>query len=66
VVPILTFDLETVPDVQALRQLRPQWATLGDREVALQAFAERRERTGNEFLAVASAPRGGDRLRISG
>ena len=52
VVPILTFDLETVPDVQALRQLRPQWATLGDREVALQAFAERRERTGNEFLPL--------------
>jgi len=52
VVPILAFDLETVPDVQGLRQLRPQWATLDDRAVAVQAFAERRERTGSEFLAL--------------
>lgn len=51
-VPILTFDLETVPDVQAIRQVRPQWAALDDRAVASQAFAERRERTGSEFLPL--------------
>jgi len=50
-VPILAFDLETVPDVQALRLLRPQWASLDDRQVAAQAFAERHERTGSDFLA---------------
>ncbi len=50
-VPILTFDLETVPDVHALRLLRPQWSQLDDRAVAAQAFAERREKTGSDFLA---------------
>jgi 3'-5' exonuclease len=50
--PILTFDLETIPDVDALRQLRPHWAGLDDRAVAAQAMAERRERTGNDFLPL--------------
>lgn len=51
--PILTFDLETVPDVEGLRRLRPQWAQLPDRELAAQAFAERRERTGgSDFLPL--------------
>jgi predicted PolB exonuclease-like 3'-5' exonuclease len=52
VTPILTFDLETIPDVDALRQLRPQWAGLDDQAVAAQAMAERRERTGNDFLPL--------------
>jgi predicted PolB exonuclease-like 3'-5' exonuclease len=52
VVPILTFDLETIPDVDALRQLRPQWAALDDRAVAANAMAERRERAGNDFLPL--------------
>jgi 3'-5' exonuclease len=52
VVPILTFDLETVPDVDGLRQLRPQWAALDDRAVAAHAMAERRERTGSDFLPL--------------
>jgi predicted PolB exonuclease-like 3'-5' exonuclease len=52
VVPILTFDLETVPDVDALRQLRPQWAGLDDRTVAAHAMAERRERSGSDFLPL--------------
>jgi predicted PolB exonuclease-like 3'-5' exonuclease len=52
VVPILAFDLETVPDVQALRRLRPEWAELQDRAVASQAIAERFERTGSEFLPL--------------
>ncbi len=50
-VPILCFDLETVPDVDGLRRLRPEWATLEDAAVAQAAFAERRERTGgSDFL----------------
>jgi predicted PolB exonuclease-like 3'-5' exonuclease len=52
VTPILTFDLETIPDAAALRQLRPQWAGADDRTVALQAMAERRERTGSDFLPL--------------
>ncbi len=51
--PILAFDLETVPDVEGLRRLRPQWAQLGDGELVEQAFAERRERTGgSDFLPL--------------
>jgi predicted PolB exonuclease-like 3'-5' exonuclease len=52
VTPILTFDLETIPDVDALRQLRPQWAALDERAIAAQAMAERRERTGSDFLPL--------------
>ncbi len=48
--PTLVFDLETVPDVNGLRRLRPQWALLDDAEVADRAFAERREKTGTDFL----------------
>jgi predicted PolB exonuclease-like 3'-5' exonuclease len=51
--PILAFDLETVPDVDGLRRLHPEWATLPDAEVAAQAFAARRERTGgSDFLPL--------------
>jgi predicted PolB exonuclease-like 3'-5' exonuclease len=51
--PILAFDLETVPDIAGLRLLRPQWAGLPDRELAEQAFAERRERAGgSDFLPL--------------
>ncbi len=51
--PILAFDLETVPDVDGLRRLRPQWAGQSDRELAQAAFAERRERTGgSDFLPL--------------
>jgi 3'-5' exonuclease len=49
--PILAFDLETVPDVRALRLLRPQWADLDDRSVVANAMAERRDKTGSDFLA---------------
>ncbi|MCX8115694.1 MAG: 3'-5' exonuclease, partial [Burkholderiaceae bacterium] len=48
--PTLVFDIETVPDVAGLRRLRPEWAALADAEVADRAFAERRERTGSDFL----------------
>jgi predicted PolB exonuclease-like 3'-5' exonuclease len=52
VTPILTFDLETVPDIDGLRKLRPQWATLDDRALAAHAMADRRERTGSDFLPL--------------
>jgi predicted PolB exonuclease-like 3'-5' exonuclease len=48
--PVLCFDIETVPDVAGLRRLRPEWKDLDDTEVAAQAFAERREKVGSEFL----------------
>jgi predicted PolB exonuclease-like 3'-5' exonuclease len=52
-IPILAFDLETVPDVAGLRRLHPEWAALPDTEVAAQAFAQRRERTGgSDFLPL--------------
>jgi predicted PolB exonuclease-like 3'-5' exonuclease len=50
--PTLAFDLETVPDVAGLRRLRPQWRDLADDEVAANAFAERREKTGSDFLPL--------------
>jgi predicted PolB exonuclease-like 3'-5' exonuclease len=52
VTPVLCFDLETVPDVQGLRRLRPQWRELDAAEVAERAFAERRERSGSDFLPL--------------
>ena len=48
--PTLVFDLETVPDVAGLRRLRPQWRELDDGAIAEHAFAERREKTGSDFL----------------
>jgi len=48
--PTLVFDIETVPDVAGLRRLRPHWQPLDDAEVAERAFAERREKTGSDFL----------------
>jgi predicted PolB exonuclease-like 3'-5' exonuclease len=50
--PTLVFDIETVPDVGGLRRLRPQWQTLSDTEVADLAFADRREKTGSDFLPL--------------
>jgi predicted PolB exonuclease-like 3'-5' exonuclease len=50
--PVLVFDIETVPDVPGLRRLRPEWSALADDEVAERAFAERREKTGNDFLPL--------------
>ncbi len=49
-IPTLVFDIETVPDVAGLRRLRPQWRDASDEDVAAQAFAERREKTGSDFL----------------
>jgi predicted PolB exonuclease-like 3'-5' exonuclease len=48
--PVLAFDIETIPDVSGLRRLRPEWSELEDAAVADRAFAERREKTGSDFL----------------
>jgi len=51
--PVLAFDIETVPDIEGLRRLKPQWAEFSEREIASLAFAERRERTGgSDFLPL--------------
>jgi predicted PolB exonuclease-like 3'-5' exonuclease len=49
-VPILAFDIETVPDVAGIRLLHELPADLPDRDVAELAFQKRRVQTGNDFL----------------
>ncbi len=50
--PVLVFDIETIPDIAGLRRLRADWRDLADREIADCAFAERREKTGGDFLPL--------------
>jgi len=50
VIPILVFDIETIPDVAGLRVLNNHPATMTDDEVAGAAFAARREKSGSDFL----------------
>ena len=49
-IPVLVFDIETIPDVNGLRALTGQGHSLSDAEVATLAFAARREKTGSDFL----------------
>jgi 3'-5' exonuclease len=50
---VLTFDIETVPDVEGLRRLHGVPAGLSDREVAEMAFQRRRQATGgSDFLPL--------------
>ncbi|MDB5823335.1 MAG: 3-5 exonuclease [Herminiimonas sp.] len=49
-IPVLVFDIETIPDVQGLRSLNGHAAELSDAEVAQAAFAARREKSGTDFL----------------
>lgn len=51
-VPILAFDIETVPDVEGLRRLRGLEAGIPDKEVAEMAFQLRRQVTGSDFLPL--------------
>jgi predicted PolB exonuclease-like 3'-5' exonuclease len=48
--PILTFDIETVPDCEGIRKLHGLPADLPDAEVAEIAFQKRRVQTGSDFL----------------
>jgi hypothetical protein len=50
VIPVLVFDIETIPDVRGLRVLHDHPASMTDAEVAASAFAARREKTGSDFL----------------
>ncbi|QAU34870.1 3'-5' exonuclease [Janthinobacterium sp. 17J80-10] len=49
-IPILVFDIETIPDVDGLRRLHGHPASMADAEVAELAFAARREKTNSDFL----------------
>jgi predicted PolB exonuclease-like 3'-5' exonuclease len=50
--PQLVFDIETIPDCEGLIRLN-QWPhDMPHAEVAERAFAERREKTGNDFLPL--------------
>ncbi len=50
--PCLVFDLETIPDVEGLRQLHGWDRDVPDEEVAARAFALRKEQTGSDFLPL--------------
>lgn len=71
-VPVLVFDIETVPHVDGLRLLRGLPPDVPDADVAEQAFQERREKTGNDFLplhlhrvvAISCALRDRDSFRV--
>lgn len=49
-IPVLVFDIETIPDVTGLRTLNNHPAGMTDMEVAEVAFAARREKSGTDFL----------------
>ncbi|HZW20433.1 3'-5' exonuclease [Noviherbaspirillum sp.] len=49
-IPVLVFDIETIPDVPGLRALNGHPPAMTDAEVAAHAFTQRREKTGSEFL----------------
>ena len=50
--PVLVFDIETVPDVAGLRRLWSLPESMTDAQVAESAFAQRREKTGSDFLPL--------------
>jgi len=50
VIPVLVFDIETIPDVAGLRALHGHPASMADADVAAAAFAARRDKTGSDFL----------------
>jgi len=50
VIPVLTFDIETIPDIAGLRALHDLPADLADSEVAEFAFQKQRAKNGSDFL----------------
>jgi 3'-5' exonuclease len=48
--PVLIFDIETIPDVAGLRRTLDIEPNASDAEVAASAFAQRKEKTGSDFL----------------
>ncbi len=71
-IPVLTFDIETVPDVEGLRRLRGLEPGIPDKEVSEMAFQLRRQTTGSDFLplylhrviAISCALRDRDSFRV--
>lgn len=49
-IPVLVFDIETIPDVAGLRTLNGHPEGMSDADVAEAAFAARREKNGSDFL----------------
>ena len=71
-IPVLVFDIETVPDVVGIRRLNRWDAKISDLEVAERAFAAREAATGRSFLphhlqrivAISCVFRDDDGLRV--
>ncbi len=71
-IPVLVFDIETVPDTEGLRRLYDIGAEVTPAEVAEVAFQRRRQATGSDFLqlhvqrvaAVSCVLRDRDGIRI--
>ncbi|MCX8087572.1 MAG: 3'-5' exonuclease [Rhodocyclaceae bacterium] len=51
-IPILVFDIETIPDIAGLRRLHDLPATLPEAEVAEFAFQKQRAKNGSDFLPL--------------
>ncbi|MEW6292434.1 MAG: 3'-5' exonuclease [Pseudomonadota bacterium] len=51
-IPVLSFDIETIPDVAGLRALHGLPVTLADAEVAEFAFQKQRAKNGSDFLPL--------------
>ena len=71
-IPVLSFDIETIPDIAGLRQLHDLPATLADAEVAEFAFQKQRAKNGSDFLphylqrviVISCAMRGDDGFKV--
>jgi len=71
-IPVLAFDIETVPDTEGLRRLHGLGSEVPDRDVAAMAHHFRRQATGNDFLplhlhrvvTIACALRDSDSFRV--
>ena len=51
-IPVLVFDIETVPDVAGLRRIHGIDAGVSDEQVAAMAFQRRRQTSGSDFLQL--------------
>jgi len=52
VIPVLAFDIETVPDIEGLRRLHGLGPSVPDVQVAEMAFQRRRQQAGSDFLPL--------------
>ena len=51
-IPVLVFDIETVPDIEGLRKLSDLGPELGAADIADMAFQSRRQAVGSDFLQL--------------